>query len=570
MSAAEQVFRADGTKTHVIGVDVGTGSARAGIFDLAGRMLASAKCDIGVFHAAGSIVEQSSTEIWQAACRAVKEALAQAALSPTQIAGIGFDATCSLVVLGKDGQPLPVGPSEDPLRDIIVWMDHRAVAQAERINAGGHAVLKYVGGRISPEMETPKLLWLRENRPQVFDAAWQFFDLTDFLTWKASGSLTRSTCTITCKWTYLAHERRWDESYFRSVGLGVLADEGFARIGQSVVEPGTALGQGLTASAAAELGLLAGTPVAAGLIDAHAGGLGTVGATGDAVASLGYVFGTSSCTMTTTRQPVFVPGVWGPYYSAMLPKAWLNEGGQSVAGAAIERLLALHPAAADARRAADEAGEQLPPWLAGLAIQRLASSSASPSSNPPTSSAASSTTLSDTVRLAAGLHVLPEFLGNRAPLADPHARAAIFGLGMDSDLDSLVALYIAGLCGIGYGLRQIIEVQAEAGAPIDQVVISGGAGRLDLVRQLLADTTGKPVIATQAEEPVLLGSAMLGAVAAGCFADVPSAMQRMSRIGRRYAPAVGRIAALHDARYLAFKRLQAVGREIREVERGLE
>ena len=77
----------------------------------------------------------------------------------------------------------------------------------------------------------------------------------------------------------------------------------------------------------------------------------------------------------------------------------------------------------------------------------------------------------------------------------------IAGLGMESDLDSLVALYVAGLCGIGYGLRQIIDAQAAAGAPIGRVVISGGAGRGDLVRQLLADVTGKPVLATQAEEP---------------------------------------------------------------------
>ena len=306
---------------YVIGVDVGTGSARAGIFELTGRMVSSAKHDITLFRASGSIVEQSSAEIWSAVCDAVKGALSQAEVPPDRIAGIGFDATCSLVVLGSGGQSLPVGPSEHAERDIIVWMDHRAVTQAQRINATDHEVLKYVGGRISPEMETPKLLWLLENKPEVFAAAWQFFDLTDFLTWRATGDLSRSTCTVTCKWTYLAHERRWDESYFRTVGLGVLADEAFARIGQTVVDPGTPLGAGLTAAAAAALGLQVGTPVATGVIDAHAGGIGTVGADGHAESCLAYVFGTSSCTMTTTRRPVFVPGVWGPYFSAMVPDA---------------------------------------------------------------------------------------------------------------------------------------------------------------------------------------------------------------------------------------------------------
>lgn len=529
---------------RLIGVDVGTSSVRAGVFDVGGGLLASARHDITVFRAPGGIVEQSSDEIWRAVCRAVRDACAQAGTAPDEVGGIGFDATCSLVVLDDRGQPLPVGPSEEPSRNVIVWMDHRAVAQAERINATGHAVLQYVGGTISPEMQTPKLLWLQEHRPQVFASAWQFLDLTDFLTWRSTGDLARSTCTVTCKWTYLAHEKRWDESYFRAVGLAALADEGFARIGRHVVEPGTPLGQGLSAEAAAALGLRAGTPVGAGLIDAHAGGIGTVGAKGDPAACLAYVFGTSSCTMTTTPRPVFVPGVWGPYFSAMVPDAWLNEGGQSVAGAAIERLLAMHPAAAEARRSAAQEGQDLPGWLAARAVQASAG-------------------LSDAVALANGLHVVPEFLGNRSPLADPHARGLIAGLGMEDDVDSLVALYVAGLCGVGYGLRQIIEAQAAAGAPVDEVVISGGAGRLDLVRQLLADAAGRRVLAPRTEEPVLLGSAMLGGVAGGCFADVPAAMARMSQVGRSYEPAHARIAALHEARYQAFKRLQGVARDIR-------
>jgi len=533
-----------GGERYLIGVDVGTGSARAGLFDLSGRMLASGKRDISLFREPGAMVEQSSTEIWAAVCASVREAVEKAGVAPENVAGIGFDATCSLVVLGEGGKPLPVGPSEDPERDIIVWMDHRAVDQVERINAGGYDVLRYVGGIISPEMETPKLLWLKENRPAVFDAAWQFFDLADFLTWRATGDLARSTCTVTCKWTYLAHEKRWDPGYFHGIGLGVLADEDFARIGQRVVEPGTPLGNGLTESAAAELGLVAGIPVGAGMIDAHAGGIGTVGVDGPPENNLGYVFGTSSCTMTSTHEPVFVPGVWGPYFSAMVPGMWLNEGGQSAAGAAIEQLLSFHPAASEAAALAKTRGLSLPVLLAELASQKAG-------------------TLSEVARLADGLHVVPEFLGNRAPFADPHARAAIVGLGMERDLDNLVALYIAGLCGIGYGLRQIIEAQAAAGAPVDKIVISGGAGQLDLVRQLLADAAGKPLLSTRAEEPVLLGAAILGSVAGGAFPDVRDAMAALSAVDRTYHPTGAETEAQHAKRYDAFRRLQDLAREIR-------
>ena len=541
----------DDTDGHFIGVDVGTGSARAGVFDRSGRLLGTAKADIGMHRAPGDIAEQSSVEVWVAVCTATKGAVAASGVDPATVSGLGFDATCSLVVLGPGGAALPVGDPAAPERDIVVWMDHRAVAEAERINATGHDVLRYVGGRISPEMETPKLLWLKENRPAVFDAAWQFFDLTDFLTWKATGSLARSSCTVTCKWTYLAHERRWDPGYFEAIGLGGLAREGFARIGQEVVDPGSALGRGLTEEAARDLGLAPGTAVAAGLIDAHAGGVGTVGAAGGGdtgpTRCMAYVFGTSSCTMTTTREPVFVPGVWGPYFSAMIPGAWLNEGGQSAAGAAIDRLVSLHPAFAEATERARAEAMSLPDWLAGQALAAAAAPSAA-------------------IGLAKGLHVVPEFLGNRAPFADPAARAVIAGLGMDGDAASLVALYVAGISGLGYGLRQIVETQAASGAPVETVAISGGAGRHPLIRQLLADSAGLPVVATRAAEPVLLGSAILGAVAAGAFPDIPAAMEAMSVRDAVYAPDPS-VAGLHERRFDAFRRLQLTAREIAQAGR---
>ncbi len=527
----------------VIGIDVGTGSARAGVFDMNGKMLASAKQDITLFRDNAHFAEQSSNEIWEAVCFSIKQAMVESGAIAQQVAGIGFDATCSLVVLGHDQQPISVSPSDDASRNIIVWMDHRATEQAERINKLKHPVLNYVGGKISPEMETPKILWLKENRRQTYDNTWQFFDLADFLTWKSTGSLMRSTCTVTCKWTYLAHEKRWDASYFQQIGLSELADENFSRIGQEIVEPGTPCGQGLTEQAAQQMGLLVGTPVAAGMIDAHAGGIGTVGVNGDATANMAYVFGTSSCTMTTTQEPVFIPGVWGPYYCAMVPGMWLNEGGQSAAGAAIDQLLSLHPATIDAKIMAKGLGKSLPVMLADMVLEK-------------------SSTPSQSVELAKGIHVIPEFLGNRAPFADPHARAVIAGLSMDNSLENLLAFYIAGICGIGYGLKQIIEAQAQSGASIKNIVVSGGAGQHPLIRQLLADTCGVPVISTQASEPVLLGSAILGAVAGGVCQNVAEAMDQFSSIDLTYQ-ANEYYQEHHNIRYVSFLHLQQCARNLK-------
>jgi D-ribulokinase len=532
------------TKQYFIGVDVGTGSARAGVFDASGQCFGVGKKDILIFQEGGDIVEQSGEDIWASVCFAIRTAVSKANINVSDIVGIGFDATCSLVVVTESGEPLPVGESDDADRNIIVWMDHRATDQSKRINATKHDVLKYVGGQISPEMETPKLLWLKENKPDVYAAASHFFDLTDYLTWRSTGDTARSICTVTCKWTYLAHEKRWDSSYFRQIGLEDLADEEFKRIGQVIVGPGTALGSGLTDKTAQDFGLRIGTPVAAGLIDAHAGGIGTLGAggaKGTAETRMGYVFGTSACTMSSTFEPAFVPGVWGPYYSAMVPGLWLNEGGQSAAGAAIAHLLAYHPASFEASQLATAAEQSLPDWLVSQA-------------------ACACPTTSGAIDLAGCVIVVPEFIGNRSPFADPDSKAIIAGLGFEHDLESLLALYIAGISGLGYGLRQIIETQRANGVRTDMIVISGGAGQSRLVRQLLADATGVSVAEPGSDEPVMLGAAMLGAVSAGAFGSIRDAMTQMSTLGEVIVPTIGRLSDLHSTRYETFKALQSAAR----------
>ncbi len=529
-----------------VGVDVGTGSARAGVFDPDGTLLAGRKQDIRSWREAGDIVEQSSEDIWCAVCASVRAAVKEAGISPDTVAGIGFDAACSLVVLDRGMKPLSISPSGDNARNIIVWMDHRAVDQADRINAMGHRVLDYVGGRISPEMQTPKLLWLKENMPETFARAGQFFDLPDFLTWIATGSLARSACTVTCKWTYLAHEDAWDSSYFSAIGLGELADEDYARIGREIVAPGAPVGQGLTQEAADALGLRPGTAVGAGLIDAHAGGIGTVGAEGSAGPELtmAYVFGTSACTMASSADAHFVPGVWGPYYSAMVPGLWLSEGGQSAAGQAIAHLIATHPARQTAETAAEAAGISVQAYLLSEVERRCPDPS-------------------EAVMLAGSRMIVPDFLGNRAPFADPHATAIMSGMTLDVGIDDLMATYVAGVLGVGYGLRKIIDTQSAHGVTPGAVVVSGGAGESDFIKQLLADASGLPVLSMTCPEPVLLGAAMLGAVASGHKPSLQACMETMSHVGARFEPATGRVAAIHAERLKAYDAFQEIERALR-------
>ncbi len=192
-------------------------------------MLGHATQPIKLWRPAPDFAEHSSDDIWAACGRAVRGALKMARVKPAAIAGIGFDATCSLVVLDAQDRPVSVSPTGRAAQNVIVWMDHRAIPQAGLINRTRHPVLRYVGGVISPEMQTPKLLWLKKNLPATWRRAARFLDLPDYLTYRATGDDTRSLCTTVCKWTYLGHRKNggWDASYFKRIGLGDLATEKF-------------------------------------------------------------------------------------------------------------------------------------------------------------------------------------------------------------------------------------------------------------------------------------------------------------------------------------------------------
>ncbi|ONK78897.1 uncharacterized protein A4U43_C01F770 [Asparagus officinalis] len=555
-----------------LGVDVGTGSARAGLFDEQGRLLGSASSPIQIWKD-GDCIEQSSTDIWHSICTAVRSACSLANVAAKEVTGLGFAATCSLVAVDSDGSPVSVSWTGDARRNIIVWMDHRAVAQAERINSSNSPVLQYCGGAVSPEMQAPKLLWVKENLQESWSMAFRWMDLSDWLAYRATGDDTRSLCTTVCKWTYLGHAHMelvnekdsqsmgacgWDDDFWEEIGLGDLVEGHHAKIGRSVAFPGYALGSGLTPAAAKDLGLLVGTPVGTSLIDAHAGGVGVMESVPESEALVNadeddisapdedaichrmvLVCGTSTCHMAVSRNKMFIPGVWGPFWSAMVPEYWLTEGGQSATGALLDHLLENHVAA---------------PLLANRAASQR--TSVFELLNKMLQSMADELKIPFLSALTKGIHVLPDFHGNRSPVADPKSKGMICGLTLDTSEKQLALQYLATIQGIAYGTRHILEHCNSHGHEIDTLLACGGLSKNPVYVQEHADIVGCTIILPRENESVLLGAAILGAVAAKKYPSLHEAMKALNAAGQVVRPSKDpRVKKYHDAKYQVFRSL---------------
>lgn len=543
-----------------LGIDVGTGSARAGLFTASGTLLSSASCPIQMWKPAEDFVEQSSDDIWKACCKATREAITRAGVEPTTINGIGFDATCSLVALDAKDQPVSLSPTGVNRQNVIVWMDHRAVAEANEITATGHKVLRYVGETISPEMQTPKLLWVKKHLPKSWQKTARFFDLPDFLTYRATGDDTRSLCSTVCKWTYLGHRgpdgKGWDASYFRKIGLGELIQQPTDRIGNRIRQMGEPLGQGLTAQSAKDLGLMPGTPVGVSIIDAHAGGIGMLGAklgsrktsAADLSRRLALICGTSSCHMAVSPELRFIKGIWGPYWSAMIPDLWLTEGGQSATGALIDHIINIHPASSKLKREAKRSGQTIYEVL-----------------NARVAVLAESSHLSHPAELTRDLHILPDFHGNRSPRADPSLRGMISGLSLAASEDDLALQYLATIQAIAYGTRHIIEEMNKKGFAISQIFVCGGSRKNPLFLREHADITACELILPREAETVLLGAAVLGATASGHYDSVVESMAAMNSADHRIKPNVKRTSEYHDAKYRVFHQMHAAYKGFQKV-----
>ncbi|RYE61152.1 MAG: ribulokinase [Hyphomicrobiales bacterium] len=371
-------------------------------------------------------VEQSTTDIWDAICYSVRKAVKDAAIPASSVKSVSISATCSLVLLDKSYEPLRLSEG-DPAWNIVVWMDHRATAEAAECTATGGAPLANLGGVMSPEMEIPKLMWLKRNRPDLYARIGYAGDLGDWVGFKCTGSLQRSVCMLSCKWTYDPRPGfGWDRDFLSRIDmLDVIAQ---AALPQEALSVGAKLGT-LTADAANDLGLSTDCIFAVGMIDAYAGALGTLGRSLNdrPEQRLALIAGTSTRHIGAQRIRREVPGIWGPYPGALCDGFIANEGGQSVTGALLDHVVALFAGGKDF-------GDDPHRALSTILLERLEEGDPAPS-----------------------VHVLPDFIGNRSPIANPDIRGKITGLTLEDPRESFIKIYWATATALIYGTRMIVE-----------------------------------------------------------------------------------------------------------------
>lgn len=472
-----------------LGLDVGTQSVRAALYDPNGTCHGYGTSPLETFHPYPGWAEQEVLPWWQAARTAVSLALQRAQVSAAAVVGIGLDCTACTV--------LPCRADGTPLRRALLWMDQRAHEEAREISSIEDPILDYVSHVVSPEWMLPKALWLKRHEPEIFARAERLIECTDWFMHRLSGEWTLSLNNITVKWNHARPAGGWSDSLLRQASLMELRE----KWPQEIVPLGKGSAR-LCRSAAEELGLRPGTPVAQGGIDAYLGmlGLGAVQA-GD----LAMILGSSTCHLAMASSAVLGSGMLGCFPDAVVEGLFTLEGGQTSTGSILDwyrRHFAGHEQVRAER-------ENRSIWE--ILDQQAAAVPAG----------------------CEGLVCLDYWQGNRCPIKDPLARGAWWGLSLSHGPGHLVrSIYEGTACGT----RHILEDLAEHGMRVDRLFAGGGGVRSRLWLQLHADILNLPIHVPEDTEACALGSALVAAVHTGHFAHLEEATQGMVRIKETIDP----------------------------------
>lgn len=488
--------------TLCIGLDFGTDSVRAVLARSDnGQIIATAVHDYARW-AQGDYCDATRMQFRQHPLDYLEgmEAVVRAimvGIDPARVLGIGVDSTGSTpCVVDQAGSPLAFQEqfAEDPDAMFILWKDHTALAEAERIsdyarNWGGTDYTRYSGGSYSSEWFWAKLLHVLRHNPRVRQAAFSCVELCDWICAELAGqkdplSMSRSRCAA-------GHKAMWHASWGGPpaeeflAGVDPLLSGWRARISPDSQTAERPVGT-LCANWAAKLGLSEQVIIAGGMLDGHAGAVGT----GIRANELVRVFGTSACDFLVSKTVSgCVRGICGQVDGSIVPGMIGLEAGQASFGdvyAWFQRLLS---------------------YEAPTSLSKLEKDAAALPINPK------------------GPLAIDWFNGRRSPDVNEQLSGAIIGLNLGSTPPMLYRALVEATC---CGARAIIERFLSEGAAVETVLATGGIARKSpFVMQCCADVLQRPIRVAASDQVCALAGAIFAAVAAGCHPDTETAMAAM-------------------------------------------
>jgi gluconokinase len=492
----------------VLGLDIGTTSAKAVAFDPSGATHGAAGCGYPLLEPEHGHAEQEPERVLDAADEVLRGAAAAAREQGAEVAGIAIStAMHALVGVDADGRPLT---------RVITWADTRAADEAERLRAEHPELHDRTGTPLHPMAPLPKLLWLRAHAPDTFAAVRRWGGLKELLLarltgeWAVDHSIASGTALLDLQ------SLSWDAEALE------LAHVDADQLGRLV--PTTEVLR-LGADAAGRVGLPEGTPVVAGGADGPLANLG-VGAVRPGVAACSI--GTSGALRLVVERPAVDPRRRVFCY-ALVPDRWVVGGAINNGGVVLHWAAdALAPDLGGGREAAEA--------LVDLAAHAPAGSD--------------------------GLLMLPYLLSERAPNWSPLPRGAYIGLTRHHRREHLVRAALEGVC---LQLALVLASMRDAGNEVREVRATGGFARSTLWRQILADALGVEIGFPPAHEGSAFGAALLGMQALGLVEsiDVAADLVRIEDVvepnadaAAMYAEALPTFAGLYDALEPAFGALQ--------------
>ncbi len=473
-------------KDVLIGIDVGTSACKAAAFDLQGKVLAQVTESYSVYYPHPGWAEQDPEEWWNAVRTALKRIFTEGSLSPEQVVGVGID--------GQSWSAIPVDRKGNVLYNTPIWMDTRARELCGELEnrLGGERIFACSGNPLSPSYTLPKVLWYKEHLPQVYERADKILQSNGFIAFRLTGAITQDKSQGYGWACYNVAENRWDLDLCREMGVDPSLLPEIVSCSQVV---GT-----VTEQAARETGLLPGTPVVAGGLDAACGTLGAgVIHPGETQEQGGQAGGMSICLDRAQSDPRLILS------AHVVEDRWLLQGGTVGGGGALNWF--------QREFGAQEQFQAEKEGTSPFALLDKAAEDVPPGSD--------------------GLVFLPYLAGERSPLWDSHAKGVYYGIDF-----SKTRAHFSRACmeGVAYSLRHNLETAYQAGASVGTLRAMGGAANSRLWTQMKADVTGKPIQVPASDAATSLGAAILAGVGVGAYRDFYHAVSQTVRVTREHLP----------------------------------